>query len=104
MDIFYVYALPILPASSTYYVNTSEFLALVSCDTHEIIGFQVERFRSMWVKSHPELQAQARKAATPIAHPLLRRFNGAWANFTTAVVRSLTGALKDAPPHARLSC
>jgi len=103
-DIFYVYALPREPAGRVCYINFADILALVSRDTHQIIGFQVDNFQSVWLPAHPELQVQANKAKTPIAFPSLRRFNGTWRDFTTAVVTVLARVPKDIPPSARLSC
>ncbi len=101
-DTFYVYALPKEPASHVYYINGKDALALVARDTQEIVGYQIDNFGSEWIKKYPMLEQKADKAKTLIAHPLLRRFNGAWADFTGAVVNVLALTPKDVHPGARL--
>lgn len=97
-DIFCLYALPKEPADQVYYVQDDDGLLLVARGTYQIVGFQVDHFRSEWLKKHPELDTKAQKAKTPIAYPLLRRFSSAWADFTAAVVKVIQGT-SGAPPR-----
>jgi len=101
MDILYLYAPPLDPAMCIY-AKLNDFLVLVSRETHEIVGYQIDNFTSVWLKAHPEIQAQARVAARPLAHPLLRRFSGAWTEFTKTVATSLTRASQNIPTSARM--
>jgi len=102
MDIFYLYAPPLDPATCIY-ARLGDCLALISSDTHELVGYQIDNFRSVWLTAHPEVQAQAQTAARPLAHPSLRGFGGAWADLIRTVMNSLIRESQGISPPMQLS-
>lgn len=100
-DIFRVYALPIEPVDHIYYANMGDALVIVSRDTHQPVGYQVDNFRLVWLKAHPEVQETADKVETPLSHLILKRFSRTWREFTKAVLAVLAAASNDHPKHPR---
>ncbi len=95
-DILYVYALPIEPAGGVYVDEDDELLGLMSLKTREMIGYQVENFRSVWLKKHPEAQAAFRSVNSPVRWAMRR----AWADFAAVIVNSLIRESPDTLPRA----
>jgi len=52
-DIFYSHTLPIVPARGIYVGPKPDVILLVTAEA-EIVGMQIEAFRSVWLKGHPE--------------------------------------------------
>jgi hypothetical protein len=92
----YVYALPRVKAGGVYLTGPrdDEILALVAVDG-EVVGYQIENFRSVWLKQHPEAQASFRETRKPLSR-LLRATS---ANFTHIIVNSLTKETERADHH-----
>jgi len=80
-DVLYIFALPVEPAGSfnigaadkTDEAENEVFL-LVKGSTGEIVGVQIDNFRTVWAKAHPDIRATARR----VTHPTLSKISGLW--------------------------
>jgi len=80
-DVLYIFALPVEPAGSfnigagdkTDNAENEVFL-LVKGPTGEIVGVQIDNFRTVWANAHPNIRATARR----VTHPTLSKISGLW--------------------------
>lgn len=93
-DTYYRYALPIEPAGSYNFPlddnGDSELLALVKGDTGEMIGFQVENFRSVWIRRQPEFNGlELFLQFYPILNPLYQLWEKIIGHATDGILKDV---------------
>lgn len=96
-DTFFVHALPIVPAGGIYVGPQDEALLLVT-DQKEIVGMQLENFRSLWLKRHPEAPASLRWLTLPFLSHILPHVRERPTSATIKTVKK-AGYLNIQPAH-----
>lgn len=76
MDTYFVFALPKENAGS-YHVDTAngsddEMFILVNGQTGEIVGVQIDNFRTVWLKEHPDIGIPAWTLKNPLFNQIGR--------------------------------
>lgn len=94
-DILYMHTLPMVSAGGIYLRPGDEMLVLVQ-GNGEVVGMQIENFRTVWLKTHPEVVPSFRAATRPILSHLMHT---AWGNFSRIVVNSVTREASSIGPY-----